>query len=284
MTGTWRSSLMLRKARRYGAVPLRAAANARSKGNQSRPPILANSVPKSGTHLLIQVLQVLPRTRDWGLFLADTPSFRFRQVPAKTLARRVLKMADGELAGAHLACHEAVRDAINNRGAVHYLIYRDPRDVVISEAHYLTHMNHWHRLHRHFRVLPNEQSRIRLAIEGLPTESGLSYPPIGERYAGFLGWLEDPGTCTVRYEALAGPDRQSEVDRIIAHWCDASGYRRSPGALASAARDAINPESSHTFRRGQVGGWREVMDATTEACFYRHASGLLEQLGYVDDK
>lgn len=281
MMRNWRSSVILRKARRYVAVPLRAA-NAFSKRNPARPPVLANSVPKSGTHLLIQVLGSLPGARDWGLFLATTPSFRFRELPAASLARRVRRMADGELAGAHLHHDPAVAEAIRRRGAVHFLIYRDPRDVVVSEAHYLTHMNRWHRLHRHFQSLPDEQSRIRLAVEGLPPESGLPYPPIGERYARFLGWLEDPATCAVRYEALAGTERLSEVARIVAHWCDATGYGQPARALVSAARDAINPDASHTFRRGVVGGWRESMDEETLACFYRHAGGLLERLGYRD--
>lgn len=283
MNRTWRSSVVLRKARRYGAVPARIVCNAISRGDASRPPLVANSVPKSGTHLLIQVLQGLPGVRDWGLFLASTPSFRFRELPAARLARRIRALADGELAGAHLHHASETNEAMRARGAVHFFIYRDPRDVVVSEAYYLAHMNRWHRLHRHFRKLPDPQSRIRLAIEGLPAGSDLPYPPILERYNRYLAWLNESNTCAIRYEDLAGPGRENEVQRIVDHWITSTGSHDARGDLVAGALESITPEASHTYRRGAIGGWSAAMDSETLACFHRHAGDLLERLGYARD-
>lgn len=280
MKRVWRSNVILRKGRRYGAVPVRALVFLLEGRDPARPPVLANSVPKSGTHLLIQVLGTLPGTRDWGLFLATTPSFRFSELPVQRLARRLRHMVDGELAGAHLHYDARLGKIIQQRGAASYLIYRDPRDVVVSEAHYLTHMNRWHRLHRYFCALPDEQSRIRLAIEGLGGDAHLPYPSIGERYARYLGWIEDKNTYCVRYEDLVGPARSNTVEGIIAHWARVRGKGIDKQELVSSALRAIEPQASHTFRRGVVGGWREAMDEETLACFHRHAGDLPARLGY----
>ena len=40
---------------------------------QTRPPIIVNSLPKSGTHLLMQVAQALLETIQYGSFITQTP-------------------------------------------------------------------------------------------------------------------------------------------------------------------------------------------------------------------
>ena len=60
---------------------------------------------------------------------------------------------------------------------VHYFIYRDPRDVVVSEAHYLRDMNRWHRLTPYFRKFESIDDAIMLSINGLePPVAGIDYP------------------------------------------------------------------------------------------------------------
>ena len=46
-------------------------------------------------------------------------------------------------------------------------IYRDPRDIVISEANYLYDMNKFHSLHKFFKNKHKLKDRIKLAIEGI---------------------------------------------------------------------------------------------------------------------
>lgn len=282
MIRDWRRNVVLRKLRRYGAVPPRLFANMIEARDDSRPPLIADSVPKSGTHLLIQVLAALPGVRDWGLFLASQPSFRFRELSAKRLGSMIGRMANDELAGAHLHFDPLMTRAMQERGVCHCFVFRDPRDVVVSEAHYLTHMNRWHRLHRFFARLPDEQARIRLAIEGLPESAPVSYPPIGERYRRYLGWLEDPGTLAIRYESLAGPGMRETVRGIVEHWVAAGGESGDIEKLSERALAAVDPSSSHTFHRGTVGGWRRVFNPELLELFQRHTDELTGQLGYED--
>lgn len=280
MANSLGSSVVVRKARRLMAVPRRGMVNLFEQRECSRPPIVANSVPKSGTHLLLQILESLPGVRPWGLFLASQPSFRFRNVPPGRLAAKVGAMADGELAGAHLHFSEELAGAFELRGVAPFFIYRDPRDVVVSEAHYLATMNRWHRLHPYFRHAGDLQAKIRLSIEGLPPEAGLDYPDIGQRYARFLGWLDNTRVCAVRYEALMGADRPAAVARIVEFWCSRTSCGEDAQALVAKALDAVRPAESHTFRQGGSGGWREAMEPSTRACFLRHGERIVHQLGY----
>lgn len=65
------------------------------------PPVIANSFPKSGTHLLLQILEQLPGLTNYGSFIAS------RNSSAGTLFIRVCRM---------LFCGTLHRPGIGRRG------------------------------------------------------------------------------------------------------------------------------------------------------------------------
>jgi len=282
MDRNWRRNVVFRKGWRSLSIPRRWLSNLIEHPTPGRLPVLANSIPKSGTHLLLQVLKALPGIRDWGLFLASQPSFTFVEQDPGRMAAKISKMANGELAGAHLHHHQAIAQAVEDRDALMYFIYRDPRDVVVSEAHYLAHMNSWHRLHDQFKHQPDENARLRLAIEGLPASEGINYPDVGTRLARYLPWLDHPGILAVRYEDLVGKAREEQVRRIVAHWITATGFKGDVSGLHQSALDSINPLTSHTFRLGRAGGWRDAMNQELKTLFQRNAHAQLQRMGYED--
>lgn len=128
--------------------------------------MIANSIPKSGTHLLTQALEVLPAIHDWGNFFASTPSFTMREIEALRMAQRIRGLARNELVSGHMFYALEVHEAIKEKSAVHYFIYRDPRDVLVSKVKYLTSMNRWHRLHRVFKRMRTDEERLLFSIRG----------------------------------------------------------------------------------------------------------------------
>lgn len=282
----WRRSAILRKgvslAQRLPRAARRLASSERDFA--ARPPVLANSCPKSGTHLLLQVLEALPARR-YGTFLASQPSVPFRERPPAAMARRIARLVPGELAPGHLYHAPELEPALADRGVVHYLIYRDPRDVAVSEAHYLTRMNRWHRLHRTFRALPDDEARIRFAITGNCNDvrTPYDYPDLAARFARFLPWIRHPGVCAVRFEDLAGPRQAEEVRRIVRFHADHCNDPLDAEALTARALANIDPKRSHTFRQGRVGGWREAMSPEHRDLVKRIAGPLLVDLGYEQD-
>src|SRR6478735_1766396 len=72
------------------------------RGLSARPPVIANSFPKSGTHLLVQLVQGLPETVNFGAFLASmTSSFRFRERTSGETCRFIRRTLPGEIVRGH---------------------------------------------------------------------------------------------------------------------------------------------------------------------------------------
>lgn len=277
----YRKSVVLKKAWRLGAAAPRTwhGLVASPRAYRNRPPVLANSFPKSGTHLLLQILGALPGLLDWGDFWASHPSFSFRESRAVSLASRVGRVAPGELVCGHMYFSSEVKQALEERNVAHFFIYRDPRDVVISEAHYLTNMNRWHRLHRSFKKLPTQGERILLAINGIQS-GGIDYPNVARRFERFKAWIDDPTVCSMRYEQLMSSEREETIDRIVGYFCERSGSSSNREQLVNASLAAIDPEKSHTFRKGQSGGWQREFDDSAKSAFKRVAGDLLVDLKY----
>jgi hypothetical protein len=282
----WKRSSVLRKSVAAARGAPRAARRliAREADYRDRPPVLANSFPKSGTHLLLQILETLPGVTRYGSFLASQPSVRFRERSSKATLRRIRRFAPGELVAGHLFHAPAYARALGDRHVIHYFIYRDPRDVVVSEAAYLARMNRWHRLHRHFRALATDEERIAFSIMG-DREGGLpvDYPDVAARFRRYAGWLDDPKVHAVRFEDLMGEKRESEVGAIVDAYLRRSGARGDPEPATRAALEAIRPETSHTFRRSGTGGWQEVFSERHRTLMRRVAGDLLIDLGYEQD-
>ncbi len=283
----WRKSSVLRKSAALVREPARRwrARRATDADYRARPPVICNSFPKSGTHLLVQVLEALPGVVNLGAFLASTPSITFRERSPQTMARRIDTIGPGEVVSAHLHHDERCAAALLRKRAVHYFIYRDLRDVAVSEAHYLTRMNRWHRLHRYYRDLPDDAARIAWAITGeRDPKFPYDYPNIGERFARFRGWLEDANVCAVRFEDLVGERRHATVWRIVSHYFHAAELEESNIAAAvHHAEQAIDPSRSHTFRTGKTGGWRSAFTLEHVRRMHEAAGRVLIDLGYEPD-
>lgn len=252
---------------------------------QTNPPILCNSFPKSGTHLLDQVLTGMAEPVNFGSFIASMPSVTYRQRSVASISRSVAAIVPGELVRAHLQYDPRYPPLLSRRNVVHFFIYRDPRDVVISEALYLAEMNRWHRLHRHFAALEAVGSRIMFAILGNQfRRTSFDYPDIGQRYRRYSPWIAQPETFSLRFEDLRGEGRDQSL-RSMAEFLST----RIPDAadaddLAKKASKSIDPRRSHTFRRGAVGQWSELFDDEHREAMKRVAGNLLVELGYEADR
>jgi hypothetical protein len=249
------------------------------------PPILANSFPKSGTHLLFQVVDGLPGATNYGVFLASmTSSFRFRERSPENGVQVIRGFVPGEIVRGHLFFDEQIAAELRSKNVVHYFAYRDPRDVVISEAHYLREMNRWHRLAPFFRKLPSTRDAIMLSITGFdPPIPGLEYPNIAERFARYAGWLGRDDCLPIRFEELAGENRYAVVRRMAESYASHCNRPIDIETCVRTMMEGIAPEKSHTFRSGKKAGWQKEFTATHRETFDRLAGDLLIQLGYEPD-
>lgn len=280
-----RNALVRQVARRSLSVPhgLALGRHRRSPTVGGIPPILANAFPKSGTHLLDQVLRAVPGSCDYGRFLASLTSSRsFKPRGAGSIARALDRSLPGEVLRAHLHHDRDLASQLRGRGFVTAFVHRDLRDVAISEAHYLRDANRWHRLHRHFARLDLDAA-IALAIKGLPAHVEPNYPDIAARWGLYAGWMHEPGVITVRFESLVShPERATRdlAGQLVALLPSLPPVEE----LAARMWAAIRPAASHTFRSGRAGGWRSELSERNGRIFEEVAGPLLVELGYAGDQ
>jgi hypothetical protein len=234
----------------------------------SLPPVIANSFPKSGTHLLLQLIEGLPDRVNYGAFLASmTSSFQFRERSLESTRRYIRRFVPGEIVRGHLFFHELYAKQLRERNAVHYFIYRDPRSVVLSEAHYLREMNRWHRLHPYFRRLSIDDA-IMLSITGFD-------PPIP-----YAGWLADENCFAVRYEDLISDQQAALIREMSTFYAKRLNTPFDVDLCVNRMAGMIEPRKSHTFRSGKRAGWREEFTAEHRRRLCEIAGDLLIRLGY----
>ena len=273
------SALLLQLQKRLSRRPRTAEDYA------AAPPVLANSFPKSGTHLLDQIVAGLPGRVNYGAFLSsEVSSFQYRLRSARSTRRFIRATLPGEIVRGHLYYEPEYDAALQELNFVNYFIYRDPRDVAVSTALFLRHMYPWHRLSRRTRALPTDADGIMFIIVG--SEDGgpdALLPNLAERFRLHEGWLSCPNAYAVRFEDLVGPDRDARISEMVSHYAARTSTPVQADKTAEAIRGMIAPEKSHTFRAGKRNGWREFFTPELKSAFKRVAGDLLIRLGYERD-
>jgi hypothetical protein len=254
---------------------------------QGAPLLFANSFPKSGTHLLTQVLQGFPRftlTVDSGLpaivtFQGDTG----RPRSSGEIIHDLQRLLPGDIAYGHLHASPEVVAYLCQPGVAAYFILRDPRDVVISHVHYVTEMEPNHIHHRYYsQELRTFDERLRTSIQGIPDPT-IPFPDIYQRFVPYLGWIEHPEVLTLRYEDFLA-NRAEALGQVY----DQAVLRGLPAQTSreeaiQSLEASIDPGRSPTFRSGKAGGWRTQFNPENKLLFKDVAGDLLIQLGYERD-
>jgi hypothetical protein len=246
--------------------------------------LFANSFPKSGTHLLTQVLQSIQAVApvvDSGLPAVVTyQGDSGRQRSQAEILRDLQRLLPGDIAYGHLYALPEIQTFFSNPSVAGYFILRDPRDVVVSHVHYVTEMEPDHILHTHYtQNLDSFEQRLNTSITGLE-QVDFPFPDIRSRFLPYMGWLDCPDVFTIKYEDFLS-DQELAVAQILA-------YAVKKGLplqveIQAAARTVISrldPKRSPTFRTGKSGGWRKAFTEEHKRLFKEVAGDLLIRLGY----
>jgi len=254
------------------------------KKNIETPPVLVNSFPKSGTHLLKQVFEPLGFD-DYLQHPSSLPSFPHKVREEERDIKDINNIVNNELICAHFFSREKLTNWISKMNIIHFFIYRDLRDVVLSEMFYLKSINKLHALHLVFKNLENDNQRIKFAIMGNDyIQTKYPYPNISERFAWYKAWISDPFCYDLKFEDLINTETQhEEVLKIITHLKFRGVKIDSINKYVSMSLDNLQPKNSHTYRKGGRGNWKSHF--TKEHCniFKKYAGDLLIELDYEKD-
>ncbi len=266
----------------------------RSGSLAGSPVFFANSFPKSGTHLLTQVMSGftgLGPAVDSGLPAVVTfDGFTGRKRGLDEILADLRRLKPGDIAYGHLHAEPEIAALLGGNGFCTYFILRDPRDVVVSHVHYVAEMAPSHIHHRYYQdVLQTFDERLNASIRGVPADvlsqaAGRPVPEplpdIRQRFAPFLGWIKTPGVLCLRYEDLM-LNRQEALASILDHAVE-RGFRLKSGRAEAlqTLESVIDPSRSPTFRSGKTGGWKKAFTSEHDRLFAEVAGDLLEQMGY----
>jgi len=249
------------------------------------PILLGISFPKSGTHLLDQILlgfnRVAPFSRRLHSFYAEYEGESgHKRGPEKAMAwLNVLRPRD--VASAHLFARPDVMACVTSSAFLPYFIFRDPRDVVVSHVFYVTEIEARHVHHDYYQSLPNFNARLNVSIVGRP-DTNIEFSNIADRFAPYLGWLDQPSVMKIHFEDLID-DRTTTLNRILDHFLARVPLQASRPLILDALESSINPKRSPTFRSGKTGEWKKHFTDEHKKIFKVAAGDLLVRLGYEKD-
>ena len=247
---------------------------------ESAPIVFGNAMPKSGSHLLTQILEALT---DLGPFI--DPGFPpvnrsegNQPLAESEIEKAVRTMRPGDIRYGYLHAREPYLSLLCAPNRATIFIFRDPRDMLVSHVFYATEMYSGHGMHRYYtETLTSMEERINAAIEGV-IDPALS--SVRRRYDNYLAWFDHPEILCLRFEDLI-LDRDAALGNLL-DYLALRGFKTDvPRSLAiKTLKAGITPHKSGTFRKGKPGNWREHFTEANKIQFKKIAGDLLIRLGY----
>jgi len=246
------------------------------------PILLGISFPKSGTHLLDQVVlgfsKVAPFATRLHSFYAEYEGESGRSRPSGQALAWLDSLGPRDVASAHLFARPEAIARVRTSAFLPYFIFRDPRDVVVSHVFYVTEMEARHVHHAYYASLPDFGARLRVSILGRP-EIDIEFPNIAARFAPYMAWMDCGEVMKIHFEDLV-KDRVRALDAILDRFLARVPLSTSRADMLEALESSINPQRSPTFRSGRTGEWKRYFTPEHTRLFKSVADDLLQQLGY----
>ena len=248
------------------------------------PVIFGNAKPKSGSHLLLQILngfcQIMPYR-----YVEAEPIRTVNQSGGRRETGKVMSdlrsIPQGVIGWGYLDATPENVAFLCQPERVNYFIFRDPRDMLISHVFYATEMHEGHGMHDYYQKLTDFDERLKVAITGID-QDGLFMVNVRQRYEGVFQWLDQPLVQCIRFEDLIN-QRERTLNAMLDQ-VEKTGYKiptPRPQAL-EILQETIQPKKSKTFRSGKTGEWKKYFKDEHKLLIKEIAGDLLVRLGYEE--
>jgi len=237
------------------------------------PRILANSIPKAGTHLMESALNLIP-----GIVFSGDRTLMDWEGSDLAILKKISRLKRGQFANAHLPASDAYLRVVEEHDIRVLMTIRDPRDVIVSHAKYVNEIDKTHRSHHIMAALPDDDARLMAVICGV---DGF-IAPVDELWRRYQAWFEHPSALVIKFEDMVGAkgggssEAQLEtVQRVVAHL----GLDLSEEIIRDVSDNIFNPKAP-TFRKGVTGNWKKHFKEEHIQAFMDRTGDLLSRLGY----
>lgn len=251
------------------------------KLNES-PIVFGNSMPKSGSHLLTQVLYGLVHI---GPFI--NPGFppvnrdeRNQPLDEHQILENIRSMKSGDIRYGYIHAREPYLSLLTQQKYAVIFIYRDPRDMLISHIFYAKDMYSGHGMHDYYNLrLSSMEERINAAVIGVD-EPGFELASVRKRYESYLGWLRNPQVLALKFEDLVTKCESTFENLLNYLEHRGAGFDCSWSDAVDILIYQIQPHKSGTYRKGVSGEWKRYFTEFNKEIFKQTTGNLLQELGY----
>ncbi|MDN4593226.1 sulfotransferase domain-containing protein [Polycladomyces subterraneus] len=246
--------------------------------SKNHPKILVNTVPKSGTHLMLQLVAGIPEIR----FATSCQAWINPQN-----IHELHKMLPGELVCGHIKYSKNNHRLLQECEVKQIFVYRDFRDIVVSYAHFIINDKHEHPLYSFYDRYLNRrfEDLVSHLIAGVQHPK-CNYPGVYEEFRHHFPWREIPGILVLRYEDLVR-DQKSRFNtcRIVLDYLygNSMNEKMKEIVIHMMMSNAI-PDKSKTYRRGRIGDWKTELNDMQKETLKKQVGPLLIKWGYEKDE
>lgn len=273
--------------------------------------VVANSLPKSGTHVLTRVLDVLGLQEARAHFSASlirpnmydpVNSIRklgrycmvdrerngisvdldcvCRNLKKDWFVREVGLIQQNSYVQGHLPYSPDIVEIFMRQDFRVLHIIRDPRDVLLSYVNHIC-RDRGYQYHRKLNSLNTMEEKLLAVMGGLWEP----FQPLdfSNRFRNTLGWQADPRVCLVRFEDVIGSKGGGRVDaqaHSIRSILNHLGFDSNDEAGVNKICSRVFDENSHTFHKGRIGSWQESFTPKALELFNEKFGRETEGLGY----
>jgi hypothetical protein len=236
-------------------------------------PWIINAFPKSGTHLATLMINPIARYQEGteaGLFKLpwagtfDDNSWSEKRIPLEITCFKLNRVNNARMVKTHLGHSQELDRWMWLAGLIHVFIYRDLRDVAVSQAWHIINSSDERLAHPEPEAYPrdNFDEVLALVIKGHKHFSGVI-----KRWQHYAPWIDVDWTLSVRYENLRNePLEWAEKIFKYAMFRSAKLFKKKitfePEGLKAVthvmAQMSKRTDASPTFRKGQIGEWKKV--------------------------
>jgi len=250
------------------------------------PPLYLNGFPKSGLHmadLMVGELYKPFMTKNWlGTNAWTNVKLNMDKLSVLSLVK------PGQYIKGHSGHSKELETMLTGLGFCVVLIYRDLRDVVVSQAYHI--LSDDENLKHPARELypDNLQEVMKLVITGI-----YEYDGIFARWESFEPWLSKPWVFPIKYRDLRL--QTNRVARDFLHYLVSMEMLQTGRREMQMNRIAVNQliydmvertkHKSVTFRRGKPGQWHYEFTPEIRKLFKEYdKTDALIRLGFVKNR
>lgn len=253
------------------------------KGRFHGPRVLVNSIPKSGTHLLDQLLEEFPLIRPYnGRTIRPEYMGEDKNLAQQELTKLIKKVhatKTGEYRRAHMPSSPELLASLENINDLKMvLIVRNPKAVVVSLFKYMAEIDTMHPSHEIINQFKTDEEKLIACIDGYPGY----IDSVHYVYSQYVDWLNRDDTYVVKFEDLIGTKGggdDANRHQNIARLAEFLEIDINDQDLQKIIHNVDNPKTS-TFRSGRVDGWKQYFTPELERYIEDKLQGIEKKFGY----